>query len=283
MVESIAHSADEDTRKLLNKRVTFIADPSNDGSYAQYVKCDRRIVTLLPDEIPFHEAACVPIAGCTAFESLGKVGLPITCDRAPDDAGKDKRLLIVGGSGGVGSFITQLARSNYPKLEIVCTVGSEESSQWCKKMGCTKTLSHDEIDSLGGGPKGSCDYIICLTEPTEKLFRSLTEVLRPYGQICLVAAGDGIRSLDLSFVFFKCGAVSTQTVFSSIRVGYRLDQAKEMAIILGLMKAKRISAPISNVWDELESDWEECNKDGGYIDLVGTGHTKGKVVMKIGD
>jgi hypothetical protein len=45
-------------------------------------------------------------------------------------------------------------------------------------MGCKKTLNHDEIESLGGGPKGSCDYIIRLAEPTPQLFASLAEVLR---------------------------------------------------------------------------------------------------------
>lgn len=275
--------ADEQSRGLLNKRVVFIADPSNDGSYSQYIRCDRRIVAIIPDDIPFHEAASIPIAGCTAFESLAKVGLSVT-DFGPESesAGDGKRLLIVGGSGGVGSWITQLARSNYPKLDIVCTVGSEDSSHWCKKMGCDRTIKHDEINTLGGGPKGSCNYIICLTEPTQTVFTSLTDVLRPYGQICLVAAGDGIKSLDLSFVFFKCGTVSTQTVFSSIRVGYCLDQANEMAIILRLMGTKRVTAPMNDNWNKNESGWKECNKEGGYIDVVGSGHMKGKLVMKIG-
>lgn len=241
-------------------------------------------MTVIPDGIPFHEAASIPIAGCTALESLAKVGLPISgLGPGSESAGDGKRLLIVGGSGGVGSWVTQLARSNYPKLDIVCTVGSEESSRWCKKMGCDKTIKHDEIGSLGGGPKGSCDCIICLTEPTQTVFTSLAEVLRPFGQLCLVAAGDGIKSLDLSFVFFKCGTVSTQTVFTSIRAGYRIDQAKEMAIILNLMGTTTVTAPINDHWNQNASDWKECNKEGGCIDLVGSGHLKGKLVMKIGE
>lgn len=81
---------------------------------------DRRIVSVIPDDgdhrtIASHEAACIPIAGCTALESLGKVGLPITNDDQVPDAtvGEGKRLLIIGGAGGVGSWCTQLARANY--------------------------------------------------------------------------------------------------------------------------------------------------------------------------
>lgn len=303
-MESVSETADEQTRALLHERVVFIADPATDGSYAQYILCDRRLVAKIPDidddnsvesndddtALPAcssYEGASIPIAGCTALESLEKVGLRITsyipAIMGTTRAGEGKRLLIVGGSGGVGSWITQLARSNYPKLSIVCTVGSEESAVWCKKMGCSGTIGHDEIETLGGGPKGSCDYIICLTEPTTKLFASIAEVLRPYGKICLVVAGEGIKKLDMSFIFFKCGTVSTETVFSSIRDGYHLDQAGEMAKILKLMKQGRVTAPMSEDWDDAKSDWNQCNEEGGYIDLVGSGHTRGKFVMKIGE
>ena len=286
LVETISPTADEATRQFLGKRVVFIVDPAKDGSYAQYVCVDRRLVATIPEIISLHEAACIPIAGCTALESLAKVGLPITSDTTSIDAnaGEGKRLLIIGGAGGVGSWLTQLALSNYPKLDIVCSVGSPESADWCKeKMGCSQTVDHSEIKTLGSGPRGSCDAIICLTEPTPELFGSIAEVLRPYGKICLVVAGDGIKMLDLSFIFFKCGAVSTETVFSSIRDGYHLDQSEEMTAILELMQKGMARAPLSNEWSEAKSDWNESIKEGGYIDLVGSGNMKGKLVMKIGD
>ena len=294
-VEEISSTADDTTRSLLNQHVVFIADPSKDGSYSQYVVVDRRVVSVVPNSsncgggdttpskcIASHEAACVPIAGCTAIESLSKVGLPIN-DETHDNAIKEgTRLLIIGGAGGVGSWAIQLARAKYPSLEIVCTVGSNESADWCTKMGCTRTINHAEIEQqLGGGPKGSCDAIICLTEPTEQLFSSIAEVLRPYGKICLVVAGNGIKNLDMSFVFFKCGTVSCETVFSSIRDGFVLNQSEEMTILLSLMKNGRVVAPLNGNWDSKMSDWKEAIKPHGYIDLVGRGHMKGKLVMKI--
>jgi len=233
--------------------------------------------------ISFQDAASIPIAGCTAFESLEKVGLPITSDSIPNSSGGEgKRLLIIGGSGGVGSWITQLARSNYPKMDIICTVGSQQSDTWCHQMGCNRTVGHNGFETLGGGPKGSCDAIICLSEPTQEVSTSMAEVLRPYGKICLVVAGNGIKSLDLSFIFFKSGTVSTVTVFSSIRDGYHLDQAAQMTVILNLLKSCKVTAPLSNEWTEAESEWNAAAKALGYIDAVGTGHMKGKLVMKIG-
>jgi len=297
MVESIHENAEEETKKLLGKKVVFIADPhpTKSGSYAEYIVCDRRIVAEIPvtddGTVSLREAASVPIAGCTALESLANVGLPISSPSSNGSAnstGEGKRLLVVGGAGGVGSWTAQLARACYPDLEIICTASS--SSEWCQRMGADRTIPHDQVITLGGGPKGSVDSIICLTEPTANLFNTLSEVLRPYGKICLVVAGAGITSLDLGFVFFKCGSVSTQTVFSSVRDGYRLDQSGEMGTILDLMKDGKVKAPLNLILDredatstsEIDKDsWKGAVKEGGFIDMVGSGHCRGKLVMKI--
>lgn len=281
IVESVNESvAEDETKNLLGKRVVFLAKPSKPGSYAQYIVCDRRVVTEIPDSLDFRIAASVPIAGCTALESLEKVGLPIVSPSPLES--ERKRLLIVGGAGGVGSWCTQLARARYPRLEIICTASSKESSQWCKEMGADTTIAHNEIISLGGGPKGSVDCIICLAEPSTDVFNSLSEVLRPYGKICLVVAGAGIKSLDLGFIFFKCGTVATETVFSSMRDGYRLDQSKEMGTILELMRDGKVKCPVNeNICDSVNESWTEATKEGGIIDIVGSGHCRGKLVMKI--
>ena len=288
IVESISTGASEKEKQLLNKQVCFLADPRRNGSYAEYILVDRRLVTEIPDGVPLEAAACIPVAGVTALECLEKVGLPVANHNhtpAPSPSGEKHRLLIIGGAGGVGSWATQLARSVYGnEIQIVCTTGSVESSEWCMKMGADETIAHDEIESkLGTGPKGSCDSIICLAEPTTELFASLAEVLRPYGKICLVVAGQGIKSLDMSFVFFKCGTVCTETVFSSIRCGYYHDQAEEMSRILEAIGQGRVKAPLSDSWKESESDWKSASEDGGYIDMVGSGHVKGKLLMKIGE
>ncbi|KAL7497752.1 hypothetical protein ACHAWT_007265 [Skeletonema menzelii] len=294
IVESLSPDATENEKQLLHKQVCFLADPRNDGSYAQYIVVDRRLVAIIPDGVPLEAAACIPVAGVTALECLEKVGLPVSNNNIDkgvitsiisSPSGDKYRLLIVGGSGGVGSWATQLARSVYgPNIEIVCTTGSQESSDWCIKMGANETIFHNEIEKkLGTGPQGSCDSIICLAEPTTALFASLAEVLRPYGKIALVVAGEGIKSLDMSFIFFKCGTVCTETVFSSIRCGYFIDQASSLRRILEAIQSGRITAPLSDAWEEDKSDWKNAVEKGGYIDMVGDGHVRGKLVMKIGE
>jgi hypothetical protein len=94
--------------------------------------------------------------------------------------------------------------------------------------------------------QGSVDAIICLTEPTPTLFSALANVVKPYGTICLVVSGDSIQRLDLSFCFFKCVNIATQTVFSSIRTNFQIIQPRdEIAVILQLLAAQTIQVPLS--------------------------------------
>lgn len=266
----------------IGKRVAFLCDPGRPGSYATQVVVDSRLVAPIPFQVSLRQAATVPVAGCTAYESLLKLGLG---NLAPL-RGNDPTLLIVGGAGGVGSWATQLARVLYPNLKIIVTASSAESKNWCRQMGATQVIQHDDITlQLEGGREGSVDYVLCLAEPTKELFGAITEVIRPYGTICLVVAGESIKSLDLGFAFFKAATVTTETVFSSIRTDYAFIQpASEIEDLLEHLVTDTIRAPLSPQLDSLagSDDWKQALQDGGILDALASGHTRGKLVMKIG-
>jgi NADPH:quinone reductase-like Zn-dependent oxidoreductase len=266
-----------------DKRVAFLCDPSRPGSYATHVLVDQRLVAPVPFQLTLKEAATVPLAGCTAYESLLKLGLGNDMPLR----GSDPTLLVVGGAGGVGSWTIQLARALYPNLKIIATATSEPSGLWCQRMGANQVIKHDEIAlQLQGGRRGSVDYILCLAEPTLALFGALSEVIRPYGSICLAVAGESIKSLDLSFVFFKAATITTQTVFSSIRTNFEYIQpAVEIEDLLQHVAARSaIIAPLSPQLGTLAGaeDWKLCLQEDGILDKLASGHAIGKLVMKIG-
>jgi NADPH:quinone reductase len=252
-----------------NDEVVFLADPKRSGAYSTHVVVDARCVTKIPIDYPMVMAATLPLSGCTAFESLEKLSLA--------QAGN---LLIVGGAGGVGSWATLLARAKYPSLDILCTASSDESKRWCLENGASSVMAHDEIlQKFEGGPKGSVDRILCLTEPTPAVWKALTEVVRPYGTLCLVVAGPSISSLDLGFCFFKAVTVTTETVFSSQRTNYSHSvPSRHMEEMLRLLVSRAISrAPLT----EDAGSWKDCLKEGGVLDRLASGHVRGKLVMKV--
>jgi NADPH:quinone reductase-like Zn-dependent oxidoreductase len=248
-----------------------------------------------------EHAATVPVAGCTAYEALLKLQIDTNNtnfsssssrgDGSSSSAASLQRLLIVGGAGGVGSWATLLARARYPSLEIVATASSEASRDWCRAMGANHVIPHEDIASALGGPSpnGSVDYILCLTEATPSVMEALSQVIHPYGTICLVVAGKSISQLDLSFCFYKAVTVTFEAVFASSRTNYeRVQPAAEMEDILQhLADATIPKAPLAVDWllktDHVTSlDWKEAALvEGGLLDQLATGHTQGKLVMKI--
>lgn len=241
-------------------RVCFFLGPSTAtgpmrgcGSYSSHVVVDHRCVAPCEEQVDLRQAASIPVAGLTALESLTKVGLgpPSQSIRTSTSTKKKTRassLLIVGGAGGVGSWAILLARAWYPQLQILVTASTPEQADWCRSLGATQVMKHDEIQTvLSGGPKGSVNAILCLTEPTKDLFAACAEVLTPYGHVCLVVAGPSIKSIDLSFLFFKSAHVSMETVFSSIRTNYsQIMPCQELSVILDLLATQQIKqAPLS--------------------------------------
>ncbi|HVC03911.1 MAG TPA: zinc-binding dehydrogenase [Candidatus Acidoferrales bacterium] len=72
----------------------------NTGAWAEVVAVPADFVAVIPDGVTLAQAACLPVAGMTAFRALSLAGFPV-----------GKRVLVTGASGGVGHLAVQLARS----------------------------------------------------------------------------------------------------------------------------------------------------------------------------
>jgi NADPH2:quinone reductase len=105
----------------------------DDGSYAEYQAVDARIVGRRPARLSFAEAAAVPLAAGTAYELIVR-RLAV----APG-----QRVLIVGASGGVGTYAVQLARGAGAH---VVAVASECRHDALRELGAEMTLDYRDGD-----------------------------------------------------------------------------------------------------------------------------------------
>ena len=85
--------------------VWYAGELTRQGSNAQYQLVDERIVGRKPATLDFADAAALPLTLITAWEGLHE---QLRVRHGGADAGK--KLLILGGAGGVGSIMTQLAK-----------------------------------------------------------------------------------------------------------------------------------------------------------------------------
>ncbi|KAM6549876.1 hypothetical protein CsatB_021552 [Cannabis sativa] len=109
-----------------------IDKPKNFGTLAEYSAAEEKLLALKPKNLSFVEAASLPVAIETAYEGL---------KRADFSAGKS--ILILGGSGGVGTQIIQqnmfsgrrkwLQQQAQPKLELLKRLGADWSIDYTKE------------------------------------------------------------------------------------------------------------------------------------------------------
>ena len=184
--------------------VFYAGDFTRPGTNAAFHVVDERIVGRKPSSLGFAEAAGMPLTTITAWEILfDSFGLE-------EGEGAGKALLVIGGAGGVGSILIQLAKK-LTGLTVIATASRPETMAWVEKMGADHVVNHrkpldKEMEALGISPR----YVASLTN-TDQHFSAITELIRPRGHIALI---DDPKSLDILPLKFKALSVSWEFMFT---------------------------------------------------------------------
>lgn len=149
------------------------------GTNAEYVVHDERIVGHAPTSVSKGVACAVPLVLLTAWEGLFE-GLGLS---AFDRKIAGKKLLVLPGAGGTGSFAIQLA-STLLGLDVIGTASRPESAEACIKLGAKHTINHREplkpqLEALG---LDGVDYIFNGHE-THVYFDQYCDIIKPLGGI----------------------------------------------------------------------------------------------------
>ena len=101
------------------------------GAFAEFVCVPEGICGAMPEKLPFSIVASLPIAGLTALQAL------ITHGKL--QAGE--KVLINGGSGGVGHFAVQIAKAYGANVTAVC---SGRNVDFVKNLGADQVIAYDK-------------------------------------------------------------------------------------------------------------------------------------------
>src|SRR5262249_10219970 len=99
------------------------------GSYAEHVIVKAQEAARKPTSLDHTAAAAVPLAGLTAWQGLFRYG----------GLQKGQRVLIHGGSGGVGHFAVQFAKARGAQ---VITTASEKHVAFARDLGADQVLDY---------------------------------------------------------------------------------------------------------------------------------------------
>ena len=214
------------------------------GGYAEYALTTEHEVAPKPKSLTYVEAAAVPVVALTAWQAL--------IDTAKLSAGQT--VLIHGGSGGVGTFSIQIAKARGAKV-----------------IATASTANQDLLKELGADT--AIDY-------TKQKFEDIAQ------HVDVVLDSVGKDTLARSYGVVKKGGYIVSLVA-------RIDQAEldehgihgaslsvepnsdELTEIGRLIDEKKIKVIVSQTFSLPEAAKAQ--------EQVATGHTRGKIVLKIAD
>lgn len=188
-------------------RVYYAGDISRPGCNSEYQLVDERIVGRMPATLDFAQAAALPLTSITAWESLFE---RLRID--PDGADAGKRILIIGGAGGVGSIAIQLAKK-LAKLQVIATASRPETIAWVKGLGADQVINHRqpldaELQAIG---IDTVDYILCLND-TDQHWHAMANAIAPQGYICSIV--DTVRPVELGLLKSKSVTFAWEVMFT---------------------------------------------------------------------
>jgi NADPH:quinone reductase-like Zn-dependent oxidoreductase len=119
------------------------------GGFAEYVSVPVDVMSAMPANLSFEEAAAVPMAAVTALQGLGRHG----------ELQPTQKVLINGASGGVGTFAVQLAKAygaevtavtSTRNLDLVRSLGADQVIDYTKEDFTRTGRRYDRIlDTVG--------------------------------------------------------------------------------------------------------------------------------------
>ncbi|MDH4093910.1 MAG: zinc-binding alcohol dehydrogenase family protein [Betaproteobacteria bacterium] len=167
--------------------VYYAGSNQRPGTNSELHLVDERVVGHKPEKLSFAEAAALPLTTITAWEGLfERLGISKTGGH------EGRRLLILGGAGGVGSIAIQLAKK-LARLRVTASASRPESIAWVSKLGADATVDHSKPlpEQLGG----EADYVLICTN-TDPLFPALPKITAPQGRICSIVRT--LKPVDLA-------------------------------------------------------------------------------------
>jgi len=172
----------------------------NLGAYSQYVSVPQTKVALAPKNLSPTEAATIPLASLTSLQMLQKV-----------KAGKGTNVLILGASGGTGSFAVQIAKALGCNVTATC---SGKNSDFVKGLGADNIIDYRE-QKWQNEAKQMDAVVDCVGE--KDVCKNANTVLKDGGQFVTIA------SMEIHGYTFERGCVGSFLITNSESVS-DLDQ-----------------------------------------------------------
>jgi len=200
------------------------------GAFAEYAAAREDQLAPKPSSVSFEHAAAVPVSALTALRALR--------DSGRVEAGH--KVLIVGASGGVGTYAVQIAKALGAEVTGVCSTGKLDL---VRSIGADHVVDYTREDFAGRAER----YDLVLDIGGNNSLSRLRRALTPRGTLVMIGGEDGGR---------WTGGMGRQirALLLSPLVGQRLTVfvAKEthadLVVLAGLIDAGQVTPVVDRVY-----------------------------------
>ncbi len=223
------------------------------GAFAEYIAVPQASLAAKPGTLTFEQAAAVPLAAVTALQCLRAGGIQ-----------PGQHVLIIGASGGVGTFAVQFARHLGAQVTGVC---STRHVELMRRLGAAQVIDYTTQDCT----TGTARYDLALQLGGTYSPGAVRKVLTPHGTL-IQSFGDGSRWLGPVSNIIKAVALNPlagQTL-KSITAKVTTHALTEIG---GLIESGHITPVIDRTYPLTEA--------AAAVALVEDGSPAGKVIVTV--
>jgi NADPH:quinone reductase-like Zn-dependent oxidoreductase len=217
-----------------------------EGTYGELAAFTSDGTSAKPGSVDFVGAGALPHTGLTALTAIGEI-----------DPQEGQIVLIVGATGGVGSFVTQLAAGAGAK---VVAVASAERGDYARELGASETIDYakgDLLEQVRSAFPDGIDALVDLHGDAAALAR-LSEVVRP----------DGV-------VLSTSGATDPELLAQRGLRGGNINRASPQRLpeLTRLVDEKQLQVPSTKVYP--------LDRAGEALEQIQSRHVRGKLVISL--
>jgi len=231
------------------------------GALAEYACTLERALVMKPANVPFEQAASLPLAGLTALQGIreGKIQ-------------PGQKVLINGATGGLGTFAVQIAKYLGAEVTAVC---STRNLDLVRSIGADHVIDYTKEDFI----KSDQRYDAIFDNVCNHSFSERRRVLNPKG-ICVLAGMGGAGVKEGQAVGRIAGNLFIARGLSSFTdqkfAQYMTKLSKPDLILLGdLIQAGKLRPVIERTYT--------LNDAPEALRYLNEGHARGKLVITVGE
>lgn len=225
-----------------------------EGAFGEYATASEDWLALKPSNLTFEQAAVVPISGFTALQAVGDTGR----------LQPGQQVLIIGASGGVGTFAVQIAKSFGATVVGVCSTGSVDL---VRSLGADRVVDYTQEDFTRDGQR----YDLIVDMVGARSLADTRRVLSPTGTLVMVGSSGGrwFKGTDR-----WAGAVLLSPfVRQRLRPLVHSDNKDDLVVLKQLIEAGKVTPVISAQYP--------VSRVAEAIRHFEEGHARGKVVIVV--